>query len=108
MLRTSRKRRKTENKFLELKNVFIPHFYIDFRSVFHSSAGHLGHADNGNENLRNVLKMSSMRLKFFLMLLPCLAALALSACSDMEKSGVSNRPQNMPADWESQKMTIDK
>jgi len=41
-------------------------------------------------------------------LLAAIAALAavLAACSDMERSGVSNRPQNMPADWEQQRTSI--
>ena len=35
------------------------------------------------------------------------AALIFSGCSDMERSGVSNRPQNAPASWENQKGTVD-
>lgn len=36
------------------------------------------------------------------------AALAFAGCaSDMERSGVSNRPQNAPASWETQKGVID-
>lgn len=49
----------------------------------------------------------SLKLLLPLAVLGSLVLLAAGCANDMERSGVSNRPQNSPASWENQKGTID-